>query len=135
MTGSLAEHGQNLRRAAEFAVEKANAAGGVEVGGQKYTIKLVFGDDEGLVAERAVAATQRLIEQEMVLGMIGWAISSQLLAAMPIIQQAGVPTINTLPAESNQRRLGQVPRPGARPLHPAEEARLRDDQLGRFARL
>lgn len=96
MTGSLAELGQQIRRAAELATEKVNSRGGIEVGGKKYRVRLIVGDDEGLMAERSVAVTQRLIEQDQVAGLVGYVISSNVLAAIPVAQEAKVPLVNTV---------------------------------------
>lgn len=96
VTGQIAELGQAMQHAAELAVDEANAAGGVEVGGKKYTISLAIGDTEGVVAERAVSAAQRLIQFDQVVGFVGNAISTNVLAQIPIIQAIGVPYINSV---------------------------------------
>lgn len=94
ITGPFAELGTAMRDGALVAVENANAAGGVKVGGRTYQIELVIGDEES-TPERAVAATRRLIEVEGVVGILGYAISTNLLAAMPLLQQSAVSMIDT----------------------------------------
>lgn len=94
ITGSLAELGQAMQHAAEMAVDQANEAGGVTIDGKTYKITLALGDTEGTVAERAVTATQRVIQFNEVVGIVGNAISTNVLAQLPIIQQSGVPYIN-----------------------------------------
>lgn len=96
LTGQIAELGQAMQNAAQLAVDQANEAGGVEIGGDTYTLTLSNGDTEGTVAERAVAAVQRLIQFDQVEGMVGNAISTNVLAEIPIIQNFRVPYINSV---------------------------------------
>ncbi len=94
VTGPFAELGTAMRDGALIAVEAVNAQGGVRIGGRSYTIKLVIGDEEN-VPERAVAATRRLIEVDKVTGILGYAISTNLLAAMQLLQDSKIPMIDT----------------------------------------
>jgi branched-chain amino acid transport system substrate-binding protein len=94
VTGPFAELGTAMRDGALIAVEAVNAQGGVRIGGRSYTIKLVVGDEEN-VPERAVAATRRLIEVDKVMGILGYAISTNLLAAMQLLQDSKIPMIDT----------------------------------------
>jgi len=95
VTGSFAELGGAMKNGAEYAVNEINAAGGLKVGSKTYTLKLAVGDTEGAVAERAVAASRRLAEVDKAHGIVGYAISTNFLAAMPLLQQAKVPTLDT----------------------------------------
>jgi branched-chain amino acid transport system substrate-binding protein len=94
VTGPFAELGTAMRDGALVAIEALNAQGGVRVGGRTYTIKLVIGDEEN-TPERAVAATRRLIEVDRVVGILGYAISTHLLAAMQLLQDSKIPMIDT----------------------------------------
>lgn len=94
VTGPFAELGTAMRDGALVAVEAANAAGGVEVGGRRYTVKLVIGDEES-TPERAVTATRRLIEVDQTVGVLGYAISTNLLASMQLLQDSKIPMIDT----------------------------------------
>lgn len=94
VTGPFAELGTAMRDGALVAVENANSQGGVRVGGRTYNVKLVVGDEEN-VPERAVAATRRLIEVDKVMGILGYAISTNLLAAMQLLQDSKIPMIDT----------------------------------------
>jgi len=96
VSGALAEIGKAMQSAAQLAVNQANDAGGVKVGGKTYKIKLVIGDTEGLKAERAVSAARRLMDLEEVRGIVGFAISTSILAAIPLINDAQVPLINVV---------------------------------------
>lgn len=70
LTGEMPAVGASSKNAAELFAEQTNAAGGLEVGGQKLPIKLVVGDN-GAKADQAAATAQRLISQNEVLAMIG----------------------------------------------------------------
>src|SRR6478736_6112734 len=94
VTGPFAELGTAMRDGALAAVENANTQGGVKIGDRTYQVKLVVGDEEN-VPERAVAATRRLIEVDKVMGILGYAISTNLLAAMQLLQDSKIPMIDT----------------------------------------
>jgi branched-chain amino acid transport system substrate-binding protein len=94
VTGPFAELGTAMRDGALVAVEAVNAQGGVRIGDRTYSLKLVIGDEEN-VPERAVAATRRLIEVDRVIGILGYAISTNLLAAMQLLQDSKIPMIDT----------------------------------------
>src|SRR5690606_23332997 len=68
--GNIPKVGEHSRVAAEMFVEEINEAGGVEIGGQNYTLELVIEDNNG-TAEGATAAATKLITQDEVLMMIG----------------------------------------------------------------
>lgn len=70
LTGNIPKVGEHSRVAAEMFVEEINEAGGVEIGGQNYTLELVIEDNNG-TAEGATAAATKLITQDEVLMMIG----------------------------------------------------------------
>lgn len=92
VTGQFAELGTAKRDGAALAIDEANARGGLRIGGKTYSARLVVGDEEGN-PERAVAATRRLIEVAKVHGILGYANSSNLIASMPLIQDAKLPMI------------------------------------------
>ena len=94
VTGPFAELGTAMRDGALVAVETVNKAGGVRIGGRTYNVKLVIGDEEN-TPERAVAATRRLIEVDRVAGILGYAISTNLLAAMQLLQDSKIPMVDT----------------------------------------
>lgn len=70
LTGSIPKVGEHSRVAAEMFAEEINAAGGVDIGGQQYTIELVTEDNNG-AAEGAAAAANKLITQDEILIMVG----------------------------------------------------------------
>ncbi len=69
LTGSIPAVGESSRNAAELAVKQINAAGGLEVGGQKYKIELITHDNEDK-KESAEAGTKQLLAAGVV-AMIG----------------------------------------------------------------
>lgn len=94
VTGPFAELGTAMRDGALVAVESVNAQGGIRSGGRTYTVKLVIGDEEN-TPERAVAVTRRLIEVDRSIGILGYAISTNLLASMQLLQDSKIPMVDT----------------------------------------
>ncbi|MEW6254696.1 MAG: ABC transporter substrate-binding protein [Pseudomonadota bacterium] len=90
LSGPNAQFGINSRNGIEMAVEAINAAGGIKaLGGAK--IELVVADVPS--PNTAAAATQRLISQDQVVGVVGSFVSSITLAASEVTERAGVPMI------------------------------------------
>lgn len=90
MSGPNAAFGNTSLNGIKLAVEEFNARGGVKsLGGAK--IELVVADIPQPNA--AAAATQRLISQERVSGVIGSFVSSVTIAASEVTERAGVPLI------------------------------------------
>ena len=76
MTGDIAYMGTQSQRAAEMKAEEINAAGGLEVGGERYKINIIIADNESK-AESATAAAVKLIMQDKVLAIVGPQASKQ----------------------------------------------------------
>lgn len=93
LTGKIADLGVNGRNGAILAVEHINAHGGIN----GRPLKLLIKDDQN-TAEGAIEADQELIDAGVV-GIIGHMTSSQVLAAMPLVNNSGVvmvsPTAST----------------------------------------
>ena len=94
VSGVLAELGNAMRNGGQYAVDEINAQGGLKIGDKTYTLKYVVGDSEG-VPERAVAAARQLIEVEKVHAIIGYALATDFLVSMRLLQDSKVPTIDT----------------------------------------
>ena len=94
VTGNFAELGTAMRNGGQYAIDAVNAAGGLKVGAKTYTLKYVVGDTEGS-AERAISAARRLIEIDHVHAIIGYALATDFLASMPLLQDSKVPSIDT----------------------------------------
>ncbi|MEW5934431.1 MAG: ABC transporter substrate-binding protein [Bacillota bacterium] len=93
LTGSIPAVGNSCREAALMAVEEVNAAGGLEVGGQKYKVSLSVEDNEDK-AESAAAAAQKLINQNQVVVMIGPNASRNAVPAAQVAESAKTPMIS-----------------------------------------
>ncbi len=70
LTGGIPKVGEHSRVAAEMFVEEVNEAGGLEIGGEQYTLELVTEDNNG-AAEGAAAVANKLITQDEVLVLVG----------------------------------------------------------------
>lgn len=88
MTGDSSIWGQSVLKAAQLAVDEANANGGVL--GKK--IVLVPGDDQA-TSTQAASVAQIFVADKDIVGVIGHEFSSCALAAGPIYQAAGMPYI------------------------------------------
>ena len=92
LTGKYSVNGKNTKDGYDIAVERINEMGGVEVGGKKYQLKVVYYDDESTPA-RATQLTERLIGQDGVKFVLG-AYGSGLTKAMaPVTEKYKVPHV------------------------------------------
>jgi DNA-binding beta-propeller fold protein YncE len=83
-----------LLNAARMAVDEANAAGGVTVAGEQYTLRLVV-SPWCCGPEGAVSSAKWLIEQEVV-AVVGYIRSEGALAASPVYDAAGLVHITSV---------------------------------------
>jgi branched-chain amino acid transport system substrate-binding protein len=86
ITGEAAEAGKYGKQGAELAVEKINAAGGVN--GRKLTLVV---EDDQTTNPGAVAAIQKLLEDKEIVAIIGSIRSTQVQAMLPTINEAKIP--------------------------------------------
>ena len=86
LTGPNASIGKESLVGVEYAVKQMNAAGGVRIGADTYTVQLVNIDDESKV-ERAVAAAERLISAEKVPVIFTTPASTTTLAVLPTLEK------------------------------------------------
>lgn len=89
MTGDIPTFGKSSKQGAELAAEQYNAAGGIN--GKK--IEIVVQDDENK-PESGVAALQKLINNDKVVGVIGSVSSKVTLAMAPVATQNKIPMIS-----------------------------------------
>jgi len=83
--------------AAQMAVDEVNQAGGLDVNGQKYRIRLIIVElQEEDSPEEAVAAVQKLINQESVVAIVGPPLSSEAIPAGQVAEDAHIPLISTI---------------------------------------
>ena len=90
LSGPTSVNGNMVARGAELAVERINAAGGVN--GKK--IRLVTLDTKGDVQE-AIKAYNRLVDQEKAVAVVGPPVSNIGLALAPIANQKKVPILGS----------------------------------------
>jgi branched-chain amino acid transport system substrate-binding protein len=101
LTGPAAVDGASAKVAAQMAVEKINAGGGVL--GQK--VELVMYDDQAKT-EEAVFTANKLIGQDGVKFAVSGSYSASGRAAAPIFQKAGVPFISAYGVHPDITRSG-----------------------------
>lgn len=93
MTGDIAYVGTQSERAAEMWRDEINEAGGLEVGGKKYPIRLIIEDNESK-AESATAAATKLVTQDEVLAIIGPQASKQAVPTGEVANENETPMIS-----------------------------------------
>lgn len=116
MTGGSAAFGKQLQTGAQAAIDAINAKGGVN--GKQ--LKLVTADD-ACDPKQAVAAANRLVDQEKVTAVIGHFCSSSTIPASEIYDEANI--LNITPASTN-------PKVTERDLSTILRTCGRDDQQG-----
>ncbi len=84
MTGMFGLVGKNSKNASELVRKDIENAGGLEVGGKKYQVEFVYGDNESNPATAASLTVQE-ISKDKVIGIVGGLSSSQ---AIPMGQMA-----------------------------------------------
>ncbi len=101
ITGKYSQEGKNGRDGYDFAVQKINARGGVEVGGRKYKLAVKYYDDESTPA-RTAELLERLINQDGVKFVLGPYGSGPTKAAAPVTEKYKIPMVE---AEGASRSL------------------------------
>jgi ABC-type branched-subunit amino acid transport system substrate-binding protein len=91
LTGDYQTYGEDQYRGVELAVARINAAGGV--GGRLLE---AVQEDSGGDPARATAAIKKVIDDDSVLGLIGPTSTNETFAALPVINQIGVPNFLTM---------------------------------------
>ncbi|HSB06118.1 MAG TPA: amino acid ABC transporter substrate-binding protein [Thermodesulfobacteriota bacterium] len=92
LSGELAFGGSVTKRGYDLWEDAVNAQGGIDIGGKKYKVKLVYADDQSTPATAAVAG-ERLITQEKVDFILGPYASGTTLALAPITEKYKMPHI------------------------------------------
>jgi branched-chain amino acid transport system substrate-binding protein len=93
LTGDIPDVGESSKNAAEMLKKEVNAAGGLVVGGEKYTLTFIYEDNESK-AESAVKAATKLITVDQILGMIGPQASKQAVPAGEVANNYATPMIS-----------------------------------------
>jgi branched-chain amino acid transport system substrate-binding protein len=93
LTGSESKSGGRFKQGYELAVELANKAGGVDLGGKKVPVELRLLDDTTDQA-KAVNLAQRLITQDKVDFFLGTYSTSLVEAQSTVAEQSRIPYVN-----------------------------------------
>ena len=109
LTGSIPVVGESSKNAAELAVKEVNDAGGLEVGGTKYTVELLVEDNEDK-AESAAAAAQKLATAG-VLAMVGPNASRNAIPASVVAESSLMPMISPWSTNPKTTKVGDTDEP------------------------
>ena len=93
ITGDIPKVGEGTKFAAQMWLADINAAGGMQVGGNKYKVELVIEDNESK-AESAVKANTKMITEDEVLIIIGPQSSKQAVPAGEVANNYSTPMIS-----------------------------------------
>ncbi|MGE5699275.1 MAG: ABC transporter substrate-binding protein [Deltaproteobacteria bacterium] len=89
LTGDIPAVGASCRNAAELAAKEINDAGGLDLGGKKYKVKLFIEDNAGK-ADQSASAAQKLITQNDVVAIVGPNASRYAVPASEIAESSKV---------------------------------------------
>jgi branched-chain amino acid transport system substrate-binding protein len=92
ITGKTAKEGEYTRDGYQFAIDKINESGGVQVGGKKYRVALKYYDDE-TKPERTAQLIEKLINEDKVNLILGPYGSSPTGTAAPICERYKIPMV------------------------------------------
>lgn len=92
LSGSLATGGNVTKRGYDLWADEVNKAGGIEIKGKKYPVKLFYGDAQSEPSQGASAA-ERLATQEKVDVVLGPYSSGVTLAVAPVLEKYKIPMI------------------------------------------
>ena len=93
LTGDIPKVGEGTKFAAQMWLEDVTAAGGIEVGGQKYKVELIIEDNESK-AESAVKVNTKMITEDEVLMIVGPQSSKQAVPAGEVANNYSTPMIS-----------------------------------------
>lgn len=85
-SGPVAETGNNYRRGIELYVEQANKGGGIH--GRKLQLVAL---DDAYDPKRTAENTRKLIDEHKVFALLGYVATANLIASLPIAEEAKVP--------------------------------------------
>jgi branched-chain amino acid transport system substrate-binding protein len=108
LTGSLSAFGASCKNAAEMKLAQIDEKGGIEVGGNKYRLKLVIADSQS-TPEGAVAAAQSLIKEDTVVALVG---PNASLEAVPVAAAAEATRVPMISPSSTAPRTTVDPASG-----------------------
>ncbi len=89
LTGDVPAVGASCKNAAEMAIKEINDAGGLDLAGKKYKVKLYIEDNAGK-ADQSASSAQKLIAQQNVLAIVGPNASRYAIPASEVAESAKV---------------------------------------------
>jgi branched-chain amino acid transport system substrate-binding protein len=92
LSGGLATGGNVTKQGYDMWAKRVNEAGGIEIGGKRYPVKLIYGDAQSEPSQAASAA-ERLAAQEKIDFALGPYSSGVTLAAAPVLEKYKIPMI------------------------------------------
>ena len=95
LTGSLARFGNLVKNGYELWKDEVNAAGGIDVGGKKMKVEIVYYDDQS-DNQTSAKLTEKLITQDKVKFLLGPFGSGATLATTAIAEKYNIITVATL---------------------------------------
>lgn len=98
LSGGQASAGKDAANGAQLAVNEINAAGGIDVGGKKYTLQLVSEDDQADPKTGATVA-QKIVDDKSIVAVVGHYNSGVTMVANPIYAKGNLAslTVSTNP--------------------------------------
>ncbi|WP_054695033.1 amino acid ABC transporter substrate-binding protein [Desulfosarcina cetonica] len=92
LSGGLATGGNVTKQGYEMWAKRVNDAGGIEINGKQYPVKLIYGDAQSEPSQAASAA-ERLAAQEKIDFALGPYSSGVTLAAAPVLEKYKIPMV------------------------------------------
>jgi ABC-type branched-subunit amino acid transport system substrate-binding protein len=96
----------SLQNAAQLAIDEANKAGGVTVGGQRYALALVTAQDWNVPGEADAQTTARLLMAEGVVAVVGHMFSEDSMAAAEVYGPASVVMVSAVSSDPRVTQAG-----------------------------
>lgn len=93
LSGATAHYGGGADNAARIAVDEINSAGGVDIGGDTYTVELITYDDAA-DPDEAASALERLVTVDDVKASLGTVSSTGMFAAMEVAERRDIVVIS-----------------------------------------
>jgi ABC-type branched-subunit amino acid transport system substrate-binding protein len=104
--GHAVQISASVQNAAQLAIDEANAAGGVIVGGERYTLALVTAQDWNLPGEDDARTTARRLLAEGVMAVVGHIFSEDSMVAAEVYGPAGVVMVSALSSDPRVTHAG-----------------------------
>jgi ABC-type branched-subunit amino acid transport system substrate-binding protein/sugar lactone lactonase YvrE len=96
----------SLQNAAQLAIDEANAAGGVIVGGERYRLALVTAQDWNLPGEADAQATARVLLAQGVVAVVGHIFSENSMAAAEVYGPDSVVMVSAVSSDPRVTQAG-----------------------------